>query len=32
VLPRWEAAVRAHVDFLSTDQMEDVAAVMKQAR
>jgi len=30
VMPRWQAAVRAHVDFLSTDQMEDVAAVMKQ--
>jgi hypothetical protein len=32
VMPRWQAAVRAHVDFISTDQMEEVAAVMKKAR
>lgn len=32
VMPRWQAAVRAHADFISTDQMEDVAAVVKQAR
>jgi len=29
VMPRWQAAVRAHVDFLSTDQVEDVAAVIR---
>ncbi len=29
VMPRWQAAVRAHADFISTDQMEDVAAVIK---
>jgi hypothetical protein len=32
VRPRWQAAVRAHADFISTDQMEDVAAVVKGAR
>lgn len=32
VMQRWQAAVRAHVDFLSTDQVEDVAAVLKQSR
>jgi hypothetical protein len=32
VMPHWQAAVRAHADFISADQMEDVAAVMKQAR
>lgn len=32
VMPRWQAAVRAHVDFISTDQMEDVAAVIKKSR
>ena len=32
VMPRWQAAVRAHADFISTDQMEDVAAVIKQVR
>jgi hypothetical protein len=26
---RWQAAVRAHADFISTDQMEDVAKVIK---
>jgi hypothetical protein len=31
VMPRWQAAVRAHTDFISTDQMEDVAAVIKAA-
>jgi hypothetical protein len=29
VMPRWQAAVRAHADFISTDQMEDLAGVMK---
>jgi len=32
VMPRWQAAVRVHADFVSTDQMEDVAAVIRQAR
>lgn len=32
VAPRWQAAVRAHVDLISTDQMEDVAAIVKAAR
>jgi hypothetical protein len=32
VMPRWKAAVRTHVDFISTDQMEDVAAVIKATR
>jgi len=32
VMPRWQAAVRAHADFISTDQMEDVAAAIKAAR
>ncbi|MEI9971004.1 MAG: hypothetical protein WDO73_02565 [Ignavibacteriota bacterium] len=32
VTPRWQAAIRAHADFISTDQMEDVAAVMKATR
>jgi hypothetical protein len=32
VTPRWQAAARAHVDFISTDQMEDVAAVIKSTR
>jgi hypothetical protein len=32
VMPRWQAAVRAHVDLISTDQMEDVAGVIKQTR
>jgi hypothetical protein len=31
-MPRWQAAVRAHADFISTDQMEEVAAVIKQTR
>jgi hypothetical protein len=31
VMPRWQAAVRARPDFISTDQMEDVAAVIKKA-
>jgi hypothetical protein len=31
VMPRWQAAVRAHADLISTDQMEDVAAVIKAA-
>jgi hypothetical protein len=29
VLPRWKAAVRAHADFISTDQVEDLAKVVK---
>lgn len=32
VTPRWQAAARAHADFISTDQMEDVAAVIKASR
>lgn len=28
-MTRWKAAVKAHVDFISTDQVEDVAAVIK---
>jgi hypothetical protein len=32
VMPRWQAAVRAHADFISTDQMEDLAAVIKASR
>jgi hypothetical protein len=31
VMPRWQAAVHAHVDFISTDQMEEVAAIVKKA-
>jgi hypothetical protein len=29
VMVRWQAAVRAHADFISTDQVEDVAKVVK---
>ena len=29
VLPRWKAALAAGVDFIATDQYEDLAAVMK---
>jgi hypothetical protein len=29
VMPRWQAAVRAHADFISTDQVEEVAKVVK---
>jgi hypothetical protein len=29
---RWQAAARAHTDFISTDQMEDVAKVIKSTR
>ena len=29
VMARWKAAIKAHVDFISTDQMEDLAAVLK---
>jgi hypothetical protein len=29
VMPRWKAAVRAHADFISTDQVEDLATVIK---
>jgi hypothetical protein len=32
VMPRWKAAARAHVDFIATDQMEDLAAVIKASR
>lgn len=32
VMPRWQAVVRAHADFISTDQMEDLAAVIKSSR
>lgn len=32
VTPRWQAAARAHADFISTDQVEDVAAVIKASR
>jgi len=31
VAQRWQAAVRAHADFISTDQVEDVAKVIKGA-
>jgi hypothetical protein len=31
VMPRWQAAARNHVDFISTDQMEDVTAVIHTA-
>jgi hypothetical protein len=31
VLPRWKAAVRAHADFISTDQVEDLAKVIKSS-
>src|SRR5262249_43360190 len=29
---RWQAAVRAHADFISTDQVEDVAKAIKGGR
>jgi hypothetical protein len=32
VMPRWKAAARAHPDFISTDQMEDVAQIVKASR
>ena len=32
VMPRWQAAAKARPDFISTDQMEEVAAVIKAAR
>jgi len=32
VMPRWEAATRARADFISTDQVEDVAKVIKSVR
>jgi len=32
VAPRWQAAVRAHADFISTDQVEDVAKIIKSTR
>jgi len=31
VLPRWQALVRAHADFISTDQVEDLATVIKSS-
>ena len=31
VMPRWQSAVRTHADFISTDQVEDVAKVIKGA-
>jgi hypothetical protein len=32
VLPRWQAAARSHVDFISTDQAEDVAKLIRSSR
>lgn len=32
VMPRWQAAAHAHADFISTDQVEEVAKVIKGAR
>jgi hypothetical protein len=32
VMIRWQAAARAHADFISTDQVEDVAKVIKSVR
>jgi hypothetical protein len=32
VMPRWKAAVSAHADFISTDQMEDLTAVIRESR
>jgi len=32
VTPRWQAAAHAHPDFISTDQMEDVAKIIKASR
>jgi hypothetical protein len=32
VTPRWHAVAQARPDFVSTDQMEDVAAVLKSAK
>jgi hypothetical protein len=31
-MARWQAAARAHADFISTDQMEDAAKVIKGTR
>jgi hypothetical protein len=31
VLPRWKAAVRAHADFISTDQVEDLTKLIKSS-
>jgi hypothetical protein len=31
VTPRWQAAMRAHADFISTDQVEDVTRIVKGA-
>jgi len=32
VMPRWQAAAHARPDFIATDQMEEVATVIKKAR
>jgi hypothetical protein len=32
VVPRWKAAVHAHVDFVGTDQVEGLAAVLHTSR
>ncbi|HXA49516.1 MAG TPA: hypothetical protein VNV86_04390 [Candidatus Acidoferrum sp.] len=32
VMPRWQAAVRAHADFVSTDQVEEVGKLIKAGR
>jgi hypothetical protein len=32
VMLRWQALARAHADFISTDQMEDVARIIKGTR
>ena len=31
VMPRWQAVARAHPDFIATDQVEEVAKVVKSA-
>ena len=32
VMPRWQAAVRARADFIATDQVEEVAKVIRTSR
>jgi hypothetical protein len=32
VMPRWQAAAHARPDFIATDQMEELAAVIKKSR
>jgi hypothetical protein len=32
VMPPWQAAVRAHADFIATDQVEEVAKAIKGGR